>query len=124
MLSTPTVLLPLAAGVLAQLPPAPPTAPPGSDRGEEFGKTSPIALVVILVLLIATVVLIRSMNRQLRKVPASFDDDGSAPARSETPPDERAEPGTDGSGASGASDHPDGPEDPDRGAGPRRDRTD
>jgi hypothetical protein len=35
-------LLPLSA--------PPPGAPPGSERGEEFGKTSPIALVVILLL--------------------------------------------------------------------------
>jgi hypothetical protein len=55
--------------VLAQAqPPA-----PGSDRGEEFGKTSPIALVVILLLGVATVLLIRSMNKRLRNVPESFD---------------------------------------------------
>ena len=58
-------VLPLAA--------PPPGAPPGSERGEEFGKTSPIALVVILLLGLATALLIRSMNKQLRKVPASFD---------------------------------------------------
>jgi len=58
-------VLPLAA--------PPPGAPPGSERGEEFGKTSPIALVVILLLGLATALLIRSMNKQLRKVPPSFD---------------------------------------------------
>jgi hypothetical protein len=47
--------------------------PPGSERGEEFGKTSPIALVVILILGLATALLIRSMTKHLRKVPASFD---------------------------------------------------
>jgi len=51
----------------------PPGAPPGSERGEEFGKTSPIALVVILLLALATALLIRSMTKHLRKVPASFD---------------------------------------------------
>lgn len=57
------------AAVLAQAqPPA-----PGSDRGEEFGKTSPIALVVILLLGVATVLLIRSMSKRLRNVPASFE---------------------------------------------------
>lgn len=74
----------LAAGVwLAQVP-APPGAPPvpGAERGEEFGKTSPIALVVILLLGLATALLIRSMNKRLRNVPASFgpeDDDVAAP---------------------------------------------
>jgi hypothetical protein len=53
--------------VLAQNPEPPP------DKGEEFGKASPIGLVVILLLLIATVFLIRSMTKHLRRVPASFD---------------------------------------------------
>jgi hypothetical protein len=78
-----TVLVDLGAGpvgqavaVLAQ-DPAP---PPG--KGEEFGKASPIGLVVILLLLIATVFLIRSMTKHLRRVPASFDDDEPADAAS------------------------------------------
>ena len=58
----------LAVVVTQAQPPA-----PGSDRGEEFGKTSPIALVVILLLGLATALLIRSMTKHLRKVPASFD---------------------------------------------------
>ena len=53
--------------VLAQNPVPPP------DKGEEFGKASPIGLVVILLLLIATVFLVRSMTKHLRRVPASFD---------------------------------------------------
>ena len=53
--------------VLAQEP-----GPP-LDKGEEFGKASPIGLVVILLLGIATVFLIRSMTKHLRKVPTSFD---------------------------------------------------
>ena len=56
-----------------------PTPPPG--KGEEFGKASPIGLVVILVLLIATVFLVRSMTKHLRRVPASFD-----PPATDTPP--------------------------------------
>ena len=51
----------------------PPGGAPGSERGEEFGKTSPIALVVVLVLGVATALLIRSMTKHLRKVPASFE---------------------------------------------------
>jgi hypothetical protein len=70
-----TVLVDLGAGpvgqtvalVLAQNPEPPP------DKGEEFGKASPIGLVVILLLLIATVFLVRSMTKHLRRVPASFD---------------------------------------------------
>jgi hypothetical protein len=49
---------------LAQQQP-PPNAP-------EFGGSSPIGLVVILCLFIATFLLVRSMNTHLKKVPESF----------------------------------------------------
>ncbi|MFC4946993.1 hypothetical protein [Pseudonocardia sp. GCM10023141] len=55
-----------------------PEPPPG--KGEEFGKASPIALVVIVLLGIATVFLIRSMTRRIKKLPASFDAPGDAPS--------------------------------------------
>ena len=54
-----------------------PVPPPG--KGEEFGKASPLGLVVVVLLLIATLFLIRSMTKHLRKVPASFDDPGQQP---------------------------------------------
>jgi hypothetical protein len=38
----------------------------------ENREASPIALVLVLILLVALVFLIRSMNKHLRKVPASF----------------------------------------------------
>ena len=63
------------AVVLAQ-DPAP---PPG--QGPEFGKASPIALVVILLLGIATVFLIRGMSKRIRRLPASFDE----PEKAEKP---------------------------------------
>ena len=40
---------------------------------EQTSQAGPIGLVVILGLLIATVFLIRSMNRRLRRLPPSFD---------------------------------------------------
>ncbi len=69
---------PAVVGAWLARVPVPPGAPPvpGTERGEEFGKTSPIALVVILLLGIATALLIRSMNKRLRNVPASFEPDG------------------------------------------------
>ncbi|GAA4806850.1 hypothetical protein GCM10023200_50590 [Actinomycetospora chlora] len=78
-------LLPVTA------PAPPPGSPgaPGADRGEEFGKTSPIALVVILLLGLATALLIRSMTKQLRKVPASFDPPEGEGAGA-APPDDAA----------------------------------
>jgi hypothetical protein len=60
-----------------------PAPPPG--KGEEFGKASPIGLVVIVLLFLATILLIRSMNKQLRKVPASFDEPDATPSDPTTP---------------------------------------
>ncbi|ATD70190.1 MULTISPECIES: hypothetical protein [Gordonia] len=42
-------------------------------QGPEFGKSSPLGLLVILVLLVGTAFLIWSMGRQLKKLPESFD---------------------------------------------------
>ena len=44
------------------------------NTGPDFGKASPLGLVIIVLLLVATFALVWSMNRQLKKVPASFDD--------------------------------------------------
>ena len=65
------------AGVLAQNPEPPP------GQGAEFGKSSPVALVVIVLLALATIVLIRSMSKHINRVPESFEpksDDASGPA--------------------------------------------
>ncbi|GAB93865.1 hypothetical protein [Gordonia rhizosphera] len=48
-------------------------------EGPEFGKASPLGLLIIIVLLVATALLIRSMNRQLRKLPKTFDTDHPEP---------------------------------------------
>ncbi|MEH3141404.1 MAG: hypothetical protein PGN37_14740 [Mycobacterium kyogaense] len=57
----------LAVDILAQNPP--------QQSGPDFGKASPFGLIVIVVLLIAVFGLVWSMNRHLKKVPASFDTD-------------------------------------------------
>ncbi len=90
----------LAVVVTQTQPPA-----PGSNRGDEFGSSSPIALVVILLLGIATAFLIRSMNKRLRNVPRSFDppeespsadspDDAHVDGQGSTPPRATGENGT------------------------------
>jgi hypothetical protein len=43
------------------------------DTGPDFGKASPVGLVIVLILLIATFLLVWSMNKQLKKLPESFD---------------------------------------------------
>jgi hypothetical protein len=54
-----------------------PTPPPG--KGEEFGKASPVALVVILALALATILLIRGMSKRIRRLPASFEPSDEEP---------------------------------------------
>ncbi|MBE1467778.1 hypothetical protein [Kibdelosporangium phytohabitans] len=56
--------------MVAQPPPMPDD--PGG-RGEDFGKSSPVGLLVLLVFLVAVVFLARSMSKHLKRVPASFD---------------------------------------------------
>jgi hypothetical protein len=79
------------------LPLTVPAPPPGgpADRGEEFGKTSPIALVVILLLGLATVLLIRSMSKRLRNVPESFDPPADSTADADPATDHAAGPAGD-----------------------------
>ncbi|MBW0105916.1 hypothetical protein [Pseudonocardia sp. KRD291] len=57
--------------------------PPG--KGPEFGNSSPVGLVVVLLLLIATVVLIRSMSRRIRRLPESFESPEQAPEQADGP---------------------------------------
>ncbi|MEV5651442.1 hypothetical protein AB0L57_24600 [Nocardia sp. NPDC052254] len=66
-----------------------------NPTGPEFGKASPLGLVIILVLLAGTVLLIRSMNKHIKKLPADF-------SREHPEPDQEADEGTE-HGASGPS---------------------
>ena len=49
-------------------------SPGENGTGAEFGKSAPIGLVIILIILVALILLIRSMNRHIRKMPESFDE--------------------------------------------------
>jgi hypothetical protein len=55
----------MIAGLLADQAP--------KDTGPDFGKASPFGLLIIVLLLIGTFLLVRSMNRHLKKLPQSFD---------------------------------------------------
>jgi hypothetical protein len=57
------------------------------DTGPDFGKASPVGLVIVVLLLIGTFLLVWSMNRHLRKLPESFD-------RDDPEPDQAADEGT------------------------------
>ena len=43
-------------------------------QGEDFGKSSPVGLVMLILFFIAVFFLVRSMNKHLKKLPASFDE--------------------------------------------------
>ena len=51
-------------------------------QGEDFGKSSPVGLVLLVLFFIAVFFLVRSMNKHLRKLPASFDEPAETPATS------------------------------------------
>ncbi|CAL9636018.1 hypothetical protein SUDANB95_06184 [Actinosynnema sp. ALI-1.44] len=48
------------------------TKDPGGQQ-EDFGKSSPLGLLILVLFFIAVFFLVRSMNKHLRKLPASFD---------------------------------------------------
>jgi hypothetical protein len=77
---------------LVAQPTTPPEGPGG--RGEDYGKSAPVGLVVIILFFIAVFFLIRSMNKHLRRVPDSFDPPPSAiQERAENRADKRTEEG-------------------------------
>ncbi|MCG5430874.1 hypothetical protein LV457_00980 [Mycobacterium sp. MYCO198283] len=49
------------------------------NTGPDFGKASPFGLVIVVVLLIATFLLVWSMNRHLKRLPETFDPDHPEP---------------------------------------------
>jgi hypothetical protein len=88
-----------------------PAPPPG--KGDEFGKASPVGLVVLVVLFLATILLVRSMNKHLRKVPASFDATASDDAATDASPEGPVAPPSDvavtpAAGPRSGDDPPDG----------------
>ena len=74
-------VLMLAIGLLADEAPR--------NTGPDFGKASPFGLVIVVLLLIGTFALVWSMNRHLRKLPKSFDDEPDQPLDE----DHKSEPG-------------------------------
>ncbi len=69
------------AFVTAQAP-QPPADPGG--QGEDFGKSSPVGLLLLTLLMIGVCLLVWSMTRHLRRLPERFDEDraaAAAPAR-------------------------------------------
>jgi Na+-transporting methylmalonyl-CoA/oxaloacetate decarboxylase gamma subunit len=62
--------------VLAQQP----DSGDNGGQGEDFGKSSPVGFLLLLIFLIAVAFLVRSMTKHLKRVPESFDPEKEAPA--------------------------------------------
>lgn len=67
-----------------------------TPTGPEFGKASPLGLLVVLVLLVGTVLLVRSMNKHLKNLPETFEPEHPEPDQQA---DEGTEPGVIGRAA-------------------------
>jgi hypothetical protein len=48
-------------------------ADPPKNTGPDFGKASPLGLLIVVILLLCVFALVWSMNRHLKKLPESFD---------------------------------------------------
>jgi hypothetical protein len=78
-----TGVVAVAVGLLADNPPR--------RTGPDFGKASPVGLLIIVLLMIGTVALIWSMNRHLKKLPERFDREHPDQAAGDLPSDEPAD---------------------------------
>lgn len=57
----------------------------GPKTGPDVGKASPVGLFIVVLLLIVVFILVWSMNRHLKKIPANFDTPESVPGDAATP---------------------------------------
>ncbi|GLZ35548.1 hypothetical protein Lesp02_77350 [Lentzea sp. NBRC 105346] len=55
-------------------PSTPPSEKDKGGQGEDFGKSSPLGLLVLVLFFIAVFFLVRSMTKHLKRVPESFDE--------------------------------------------------
>ena len=63
---------------------------------EDVGKAGPLGLLLTLLLLIAVLLLVRSMTRHLKRVPPTFDDDDDRVSQVPDTPADLVEPRTPG----------------------------
>ncbi|MGW5055141.1 hypothetical protein [Actinokineospora sp. NPDC004072] len=68
---------PASAGTVALVAQPTATPPPGpadpGGQGEDFGKSSPLGFLILILFLIAVAFLVRSMSKHLKRIPESFD---------------------------------------------------
>jgi len=58
-----------------------------TKTGPDFGKASPVGLLIVVLLLFGVFALVWSMNRHLKKIPASFDVRDSADGATDDRPE-------------------------------------
>jgi hypothetical protein len=78
---TPYAALPAAASVAGSTPLVLAQSnqkDPGGQQ-DDFGKSSPVGLLLLIVFFVAVVFLVRSMTKHLKRVPASFDPPADPP---------------------------------------------
>ena len=82
----------------------PPEQNEPGGRGADFGKSSPVGLLVLLLFFVAVGFLVRSMTKHLKRVPASFDKEPSGEEQSGEEAGEEAgeSPAEESAGGSGA----------------------
>jgi hypothetical protein len=65
----------------------PPTSNDPGGQKEDFGKSSPLGLLLLVLFFIAVFFLVRSMNKHLRNLPASFDEPAPSDRKDDRPKD-------------------------------------
>lgn len=76
-----------AQGFLADGGNSPSDVDPTTGKGPEWGEAAPIGLLVIVLLCVAVYFLVKSMNRNIKKVPASFAQPDENPTVDDGPAD-------------------------------------
>ncbi|MQA11288.1 MAG: hypothetical protein GEU98_22570 [Pseudonocardiaceae bacterium] len=71
----------------------------GAGQGEDFGKSSPVGLLLLGLFLIAVIFLVRSMTKHLRRIPASFGGESDEATSGESPGSEAGQEGNEETGA-------------------------
>ncbi|RSM62556.1 hypothetical protein DMH03_10730 [Amycolatopsis sp. WAC 01376] len=60
-------------------------------QGEDFGKSSPVGFLILILFLIAVALLVRSMTKHLKRLPESFDEPAASSSSEEAPEASKAD---------------------------------
>nr|WP_121394020.1 hypothetical protein [Actinokineospora cianjurensis] len=71
---------------VAQVQTEPPKPADPGGQGEDFGKSSPLGFLILVLFFVAVALLVRSMTKHLKRLPESFDKPADEPAEGAEPP--------------------------------------